>query len=80
MAFIYYVQEWLKNQEQKIKSCPFCKNRDIEFQVQNGDFNIGYISYIKCKECGATQGWIYGDTIYRAALNCIKKWNQRKIW
>ena len=64
--------------KEALKECPFCGNTELKCYCQPGDFYIGYIAYIKCKQCNTTQGWHYGDTPEEACYYAANKWNLRQ--
>lgn len=57
-----------KEDENKLKPCPFCGNTDIR-ERKNSDSGV---LYIFCNKCGCSTG---GDTIKAMAISA---WNKRK--
>ena len=63
--------------KESLKECPFCQNEELKCELQNGDFYIGYIAYVRCENCLATHGWCWGETPEEACHRAAEKWNTR---
>lgn len=63
--------------EIKLKSCPFCSNKDVRLQ-HRGRNQYGY--YVICKNCGCrTPLYQYQfDSKEKRREEAIKQWNTRK--
>lgn len=64
--------------KEPLKECPFCGNIELKCYCLSNSFDRDCMAYIKCKQCGATQGWQWKDTAEEACYYATNKWNLRQ--
>lgn len=80
-----FTPERRKEIESRLKPCPFCGNKDVEFALIHPQFNgktdMDYWCYwdVLCPECGAGMEWgrLDDQTWDGAMEEIIAAWNRR---
>ena len=65
----------------ELKSCPFCRSRDISFGYGDIDCNLNpFDPYIRCGNCGIEIHFTAMDRNIRSLQELNTIWNKRAEW